>query len=342
MTNKKEHLYLLDILKIMTLVSIAIFHANEFVFWEDILVHARSSPIFYYCSFFTRFIGLGGQFLVTLIYFLFGFSGKSKKSLATIAAFAFLGQTLLALVQWELEWDIYAYIAVANLLIISLPFFFNFRLPVLIISFLFLWVPTSFFQNLLPPDPFWVIFTGQMSWYNSGSWPLLPWFFLALMNYQLGIFVRDHREEFRKIHKFEIWAWPLVLLMSLPHIGFFFKTPAGPTFYFFSFNQLPWIYWSNMTIFILLMRMSFLDSVQAKINHISFVKWISNLYWIRHLGLTYLISIIYLGMGFHLRETFKTNPALFDLFFIGIMPVSELLSRGLVKIKKLSLSRVQQ
>ena len=334
MTKTKEHFYLLDILKILVLLAISILHANEFVFWTDSFFHGKSAPVCYYSYYYARFFTLGGQILISLVYFLFGYSGKSKKKLAWIAGFALIGQFILSLVLMEAEWDIYAYIAVTNLLILIIPAFFRFNFYTLLSSFMMLWIPTSYFQSLFPSTPFWVIVTGKIEWYNSGSWPLLPWFFLGLMNYQLGLYVNLKRDSFRKFHKNEYGVWPLLILCSLPVLGHYYWVPIGPNYYNFTFNQLPWIYWGNMSVFILIMRCALLDSVQRRLGRSELAKKISGLYWIRHLGLTYLISIVYLGLGYHLREMFKNHPMIFDIFFIGIMPTSEMIARGIVKLQR--------
>lgn len=334
MTITKERFLLIDVLKIMTLLAIAILHVNEFVFYQDIFPLGKSSPIWHTFSFYARIFTLGGQILVASIYLLFGYAGKSKKSLLLISLFALLGQIVLALVFQEFEWDIYAYLAVSNLLIVTIPFFYKANPLVPGLSFIMLCLPPDLFQNLTSENPFWTILTGKMSDYNSGSWPLLPWFFLALGFYQTGLLIRSGKIRLQNFYPFEKILWPLLFLMSLPFFGHYYWVPIGRHFYQFVFNQLPHIYWFNFLVFVFWMRLAFLASVQLKLKDSKIVRWISNLYWIRHLGLVYLLSIIYLGIGMQFTTTFQQNPWLFDLFFTGIMPISELAGRFFVSIVK--------
>lgn len=332
MTNPRERFLLLDVLKIMTLIAITVLHTNEFVFYKDIFPLGISSPAWYAFSFYARFFIIGGQILVSIIYLLFGYAGKSRKSLLLIAGFATIGQLCLALVFQALEWDIYAFLAVTNILLL-LPIFYKRNNFVLIISFLILLIPPSLFQSLTPDSPFWVILTGKMSDYNSGSWPLLPWFFLSTLFYQIGLRLRDPGF-LRSFHPSEKFIWPLLFLASLPFVGFYYWSPAGPRFYQFAFGQDQHIFWSTFIYFLFFMRLAVLSSVQTKVKQSKFVNFISNLFWARHLGLCYLLSIIYLGIGMNFSEYFERTPWIFDLFFLSLMPVAEMAGRFFVFIVK--------
>lgn len=337
MTSLKKHFVLIDVLKILTLLAIAVLHTNEFVFYKDIFPLGIESPTWFFVCYVARFFALGGQILVATIYFFFGFTQKSKKKLLWISLFAFLGQCVLALIFGVFEWDIYAFLAVTSFIIAITPFLYTPH-PVLIpISFLALWVPINWIQSFTPENPFWVILTGKMTTYNTGSWPLLPWFYLSLLFYQTGLVVKKHFVNFTEFHKFEAGLWPLLLLMCFPFLGFYYWSPIGPNFYHFAFNQQPYIFWANFLVFVFWMRVGLLSSVQKKLSEIRAINWVSDLYWVRHLGLTYLLSLIYLAFGMSISDQFEAKPLLFDLFFIALMPVSEGLSRliiaGIKKIK---------
>lgn len=313
--KEKNHLLGLDLLKIMTLLAIAILHANEFVFYQDTFPLGSKAPVWFTMSYYARVFTLGGQILVALIYLLFGYSGKSKKSLLLISGFAFVGQIILTLIFQTFEWDIYAYICVTNLLIALIPFFHQKNPFVLMISFLMLFFPTFWFE-----------------WNTTGPWPMLPWFFLALGFYQAGVFIRD--KKFLHWRKFEYFLWPILFLLSVPSLGAYYWVPIGPGFYQFAFNQSPFVFWPNFLPFVFFMRISFLWSVQKRLLNLKVMHFISRLFWIRHLGLVYLISLLYLGIGMHFSDVLGTHPWLFDVFFIGIMPISELLGRILVSVVK--------
>lgn len=333
MSSTQNRAYLIDVLKLMTLMAIAILHANEFVFYTDIFPLGATSPFWYMWSFYARIFTLGGQILVAIIYFTFGLSAKNKKSLVLISAFAMLGQCVLTLVFQTFEWDIYAYLAVTSLLIAGIPFFYRKNLAMIFLSLVMLFIPTTIFQNFTSAHPVAVILTGKMSHYNTGSWPLVPWFFLAMLFYQLGLLFRDN-ESVKIFHKHEKWAWPLLFLLTLPFLGAYYWVPIGPHFYQFVFNQMPHIFWANFLIFVFIIRLAFIKKIQTTLGSYDFIHWISNLYWIRHMGLTYLLSIIYLGIGMQFTDFFEMYPKSFDFFFAFLMPFCELAARFLVFMVK--------
>jgi hypothetical protein len=322
----------LDLLKFCTLFAIAILHVNEFVFFSDEFPLGNKSPIWHLFSYYARVFALGGQVLISIIYFLFGYTQKTRKELLKISLFAILGQGLLSFAFKIVEWDIYSYIFVTNILIASIPLLFKRNSLTLIISFLFLWISPSYFSDLFHPVSFLSLLTGQFYLSNSGSWPLIPWFFLASFFYQLGLLLRDriHLSIWRKR---EIVFWITAFGLSIPKLGFYYNLPIGPNFYQFAFFQNSITFFSNFLPFIFLGRISLLDNVQVFLSKIPISSFISKSYWNQHLGLTYMSSILYLSFGMGLKNYFIEYPYLFDLFFIGIMPVSEALSRLMIILK---------
>ena len=320
-------LYLLDILKLMTLVSIAILHANEFIFYEDVFPLGTKAPVYYFSHYGARFFTIGGQVLVGIIFLLFGLTQKSQKSLLSISVFAFIGQLILTVVYQAFEWDIYIYLSVTTLLIALTPFFYR-RTSVLIpLSFLMMWIPPGLIQEYAPDTSFFHVLTGKLTDNYTGSWPLMPQFFLALLFYQVGLYMRERRSQFNEMKRNEIILWSVLFVLSLPFLGAYYMTPIGPHYYEFVFNKPPHIFWANFLPFVFMMRLSFLTSIQEKLAQSGLVKKISQLSWNRDLGITYLISIIYLGIGMYFRDYFYQSPLSFDLYLIALMPVSEFLAR---------------
>ena len=332
-----SRLQLIDVLKFTALIAIAVLHSNEFIFYTHDFPLGSSSPIFYsVLTYYARFFVISGQTLVATIYFLFGYTAKSKKALLLTSLFAFLGQMTLALIFKTIEWDIYAFIAACNLLIVAFPFLYKKNLTSIMVSFLILLIPTYLFRELTPETPFFDILTGRMTDSNTASWPMLPWFFFSLMFYQIGLFARNN-EAFKTIRPFEKILWPAIAMISLPVMLKYYHVPIGEYYYDFSFNQLPHIFWGNFWIFVLGIRLSLVTRVQENLRNYKSIDLISRLYWMRHLGLTYLISIIYLGFNIQFRDNFYQTPWLFDFFFIGLLVIPELLSRLFIKLKKRAL-----
>lgn len=342
MNETKTRLYLIDLLKIMTLLAIAILHANEFVFYKNIFPLGKSAPIWHLMSYYARVFTLGGQVLVAIIYFLFGLSAKTKKKMIYISIFALFGQLILNAVFQSFEWDIYLYIACSNLFIVSNSFTFKKSIWTLIVALIVLFIPSSYFQQLTPDNNLWAILTGKITADNSGAWPLLPWFFHSLLFYQLGIFVKDNINIFSTISKKESIVWIALGIISLPFLGHYYWVPIGPNYYDFVFNQSPIVYWANILPFLFIMRLALIKKVQDFVSSKKILSSVHHLFWIKHLGLTYLLSILYLGIGMQFSHLFTNKPHIFDLFFIGIMPMSELISRTLVSTYKAFILRIRK
>lgn len=327
----KTRLYLIDNLKVAALIAIAVLHSNEFVFYTHDFPLGTNAPVYKLVLYYARCFVIGGQILVSTIYFLFGYTGKSKKSLLYISLFALMGQLTLSLIFKTFEWDIYAYLAVSNLLIVLTPFFYKKNLITALISFLILLIPTYLFKVNTPDSPFFAVLTGKMTEYNTASWPMLPWFFLSILFYQAGLYARGN-ERLKRLSRPEKILFPILFISGIPFLLKYYDVPIGQYYYDFSFNQPPYIFWGNFMMWIIVMRLSLVESIQKKIEGNRLVIMISKLYWLRHLGATYLISIIYLGLGMNFTEVFYENPKLFDLFFVGVLVVPEITSRIVVKI----------
>ncbi|MES2526372.1 MAG: hypothetical protein V4598_04770 [Bdellovibrionota bacterium] len=336
MTMKEsDRLYLIDWLKVATLLAIQILHANEFVFFEDDFPIASQSVIWTAMSYYARFFSLGGQVLVAIIYLLFGLSGKSSPSLLKIAGFAIIGQFLLTLAFFDgnylsqIEWDIYFFIAASNLILMLLPRS-SWRLVAL--GFLALLIPPSFYKSIMPDGFIGNILTGRSEIAQEGAWPLFPWFFLSLLFFNLGALIRDGKLLLRQWNRTETFLWPILFGLTLPFLGHFYWTPIGPRYYEFNFHQLPHLFWTNFLPFVFIMRISFLNSVKERLARHKYSRIVGNLIWARQLGAAYIVAVLYVGFAGKFEEEFKQTPYLFDLFFISIMPVTELIVRMMMKI----------
>lgn len=340
MTTTCKRYYLLDLLKFSCLLAIQTLHAWEFVFYEDPFLLQDYSVIYEFMTNFARSFSIGGQVLVAIIYFLFGFTAKDSAALLKIAGFALCGQVALTLAFMDesgffnnFEWDIYLFIAFSNLAIALLPKKMVSSLWSLIVCLVFLFIPTSFWQTSFPEGILFDVLSGRKGLDNSGAWAVFPWFFHTLLFYRLGVFTRNNPKKISNWHHWENYLWGVGLLISLPAIGAYFHTPIGPNYYVFNFNQSPYIYWANFLPFLLWMRVSLIQKLQDKVQDNQFLKWISGLMWVRHVGATYLIAILYVGIGAEFDKEMRETPYLFDAFYVSIMPVCEILARIAFLIK---------
>lgn len=303
----------LNIVKLIALVSIFVLHANEFIFYSD--VHPTNSKIYSLLALFARCHVISGQVLIFLIYFLFGFKNKTNLSLIKISLFALLGQVVLTLIFMsegqKIEWDIYLFIAVSNLILIILTPVRN-HWMMIVFSFILLWIPSLLYAF---PQP--------------EIWPLLPWFFLTSLAFATGCLFRKYVILFANGATWEWVLWPGLILISLPFFGAYFHTPIGANFYRFALYQKPWIFWANFWPYLFFIRISYLSTVQNTLQRLPLMRFVSRLHWCRHMGQLYLISVIMLGFAATQSDFFLNNPSYFDLFLLSVMPACEFISRGL-------------
>lgn len=303
----------INLVKLVALVSILVLHANEFIFYTDI--HPIPSVIYNVFLLFARCHVISGQVLVFIIYFLFGLKNKGNKSLVKISLFALLGQAVLTLIFMtegqKFEWDIYLFIAASNLLLILFTAVREY-LASLVFAFFILWIPAEFFEF---PQP--------------EIWPLVPWFFLASFAFSAGRIVSLNLSTLEKFKTWEWGVWMACALLSFPFLGAYFHTPIGPNYYRFALYQKPWIFWANFWPYLFLIRLSFLSSIQTWFESLSVIKALSQLHWCRFMGQLYLMSVILLGIAASQSDFFLRHPLWFDVFFISVMPVCELISRAL-------------
>jgi hypothetical protein len=333
---KKERLYLLDWLKLFTLFAIEVLHTNEFIFYTDNFPLMEQSFVFPSVLFFCRLFALGGQVLVAVTYLLFGLNGKTRKSLLGIAVFALFGQMVLTWVFAEgaffssFEWDIYLFIALSNLVIMLWP---RASWSLLTVSGLILLLSPPFLNELIPAHPISDFLIGRTGAEARGPWPVLPWLFLSLFFFHVGALIREGKIRFDIWHRSEKFLWPVLFGVSVPFLGHYYSSPLGPRFYEWNFHQSSHLFWTNFLPFIFIMRLSFLESVKKRLAAQSLSRIVGSLMWTRYVGICYIVAVIYIGLGSDYGDKFRENPWLFDLFFLSIMPATELIVRLFLKIR---------
>ncbi len=334
MTSDLRRLHLLDLLKVMTLLAIQILHVWEFIFYEDDLILPGSILYQPLLQYYARVFSIGGQVLVAVIYLLFGLTEKTKTSLLKIAGFAVLGQIALAFAFMEdgkpnFEWDIYSFIFLTNLLLLFLP---RGKISLVIVSFILLWVSPSVWKGFIPENLLTDLLVGRKGDFSTGAWAPMPWFFHALLFFNLGTLTRRKVIALSEWNRAETFMWPMLFAFSIPFLGFYFSTPIGPNYYFFNFHQTMPVYWANFLPFVFWIRLAFLEKLRAKLESKWLLRWVSSLQWSRQLGLCYVTAVLYLGLSAQYEEFFRSSPLAFDALALSVMPVSEIIVRILMKI----------
>ncbi|MBE8222100.1 MAG: hypothetical protein HAW60_05165 [Bdellovibrionales bacterium] len=331
--NKKEPYHLLNLVKLLSIVSIIFFHINEFFFYKDINKAFSETVFLKWIELFSRLIPFSGQTIVFCIFFIWGLKNKKVKNIFIFSAFLLLAHLVIS-IPWlegnfltDIEWDIYPFILFSYFVVQFLNKWPTLKRYFVLISLLMLWIPTRIFSSLNFPFFLKGAFVGNCMEDFSGAWPLLPWVFLPILGFFLG---REFVDKL-SIGKKELLAWLFFILLGSSQYGNMFNLPFGPNFYCFILNLKPVVFWGNFVVIIFLARVSVLTNVQLFLSKYKVIQFISNLSWSRRFGLCYIIQVLSLVSLFFIRNVFY-NPVYLDLVFFGILFMPELVFFSLNKI----------
>jgi len=337
--KKIPHYHLLNIIKLVSVIAITVFHVNEFIFFEDFFPLTERTFIYPTFLKFAHLFPFSGHSIVSIVFFIWGFKQTTFSSLKKVLPILFIGQLLITLSFLEgrsfleaWEWDIYCYLFVAILCLKLIQNFSQkfFKLTMLVCVALFVlspWVQASYFGNSI----FSEIFIGRCSWGKTGAWPLFPWIGLPLFCYSAGQLLKERG---RLFHFNEMIFWFFVLIWTPVTWGKLYQAPIGPQFYCYMFNQAEFIFWGNFLIVLFMMRLSLVERIQVKLDQMKFVRWLSQLHWSRHLGLCYLSEILILCLLSNAGPFFQQYPIAFDLMFLALLPLIEGVVASLIKVRK--------
>ncbi len=326
-------IHIINILKIASLIAIMCFHANEFVFYQDHYPLGDVTYVYPLLAKFARLIPFSGQSLITIIFFLWGYREVSLRKLWKTIPILLLGQLVLMAAFFEegrsfwsfWEWDIYSFLCVA---ILSLGVLSRCSFKVLIGMNLFFIIatltPFPSFLNFFGNNIWQAIFLGNCEQGGTGAWPLYPWLGLTAFGYAWGKWVRFSD---CTINSLEKWVWFLPLAWTPFYWGGFYQTPIGPGFYCFMFYHPPHEFWAHFLWIPFIFSLAKSSWIQEKLDEMKWVKFLSSLEWSRSLGLCYLLEIILLGLAGVWSDNFLESPWLFDLFFLFLFPMVEVLAR---------------
>lgn len=343
MTTRRLHL--IDIVRILSFIAIAQYHAISQVYTDtyaepyDALLH--KGTLFGYLVEVCKPLSFSGFSIVVLSFFLFGRQNLSSEKARRLGILIGLGTffllftglgDLLSGVFWE--WDVYEFliVSVASVLVLQ-------RHPGLlkvlgILGFLLTWIP---FFPLADKEsiPLIVrsIFFGVCDLEGRGGWALLPWIGLTWFTFYLGSLSKSSLQtKLQKgFLKMELFLWVPALIGSLFYWGAFYSVPLNHNFYCFVFRQQPVVWWSHLFWIFFFMRLSLIETVNESLHGFAFCRWLSSLKLSTHFGLCYLIHLFYLFIGSYFSDEFTTHSIVYTLFTLSILPVTEIMARLVLK-----------
>lgn len=257
--SNSKRMYLIDLLRTMSIIAIITFHASEFIFFQDAFPYYKETffwPIF---EGYSQIIPFSGHTVIALSFFMWGYKNKTFKNAPFVAAFILLGHVLISLnfyVDYEglkqIDWDIYPFIAVALLFLRPLQLLGS-RLKLILTSFcfalLFLIHPDSIrYDGIFNPFKGMIFSTCFQG--GSGAWPLFPWLALPLGFYLLGLVISERKHfqaSLKTITTQETVVWLALMISGLSLLFLFperryFGISVGPHYYCMIMNHPPLIF----------------------------------------------------------------------------------------------------
>lgn len=341
-TLKFNRLIGLDIIRFISIIAIVTFHANEIIFWQDVHPLSQSAfPLYRLILSVAQAFPYSGFTVIGISFFLLGLN--NFKSFKKLVLFLTLGVLILAGAQgtppflnFYWEWDIYWYLLFSSVAVFVLSNFTRWHPWGVPIFFVMTWLPawqvplTDYHLlnialiGICPPD-------------GIGSWPLLPWIAWPCMFYCLGSVYRNHnlvREKLSTLQKNELIFWGVAIGITLPALSSMYGNPIGPTFYCHTLRQPPLVFWSHYLWTVFFLRLSLVSEINQKLAQNKITLKISNLFWSRKFGLSYLTHLLLLAAGAQAISLFVNMPVLFDIYFILLIPATEILVQITNKIIK--------
>lgn len=347
-TTPRKHLFLIDLIRLISMVAIITFHSTEFVFYTDHILIKDQTILYQILHPFARLIPYSGHYIIFLSFFLIGFTKKIYKQLFRWLLLFLSAHVLVLLAfhegslkNFSFEWDIYPFLMTSFLAIHGLR---NrgekFLLGVAVASLMTLIVPIGNL-NFSIDSPFMrMILVGICGEKNVGSWPLIPWLSLPLFAYSLGFLSRSFEAKLKKMTISEGILWGVLLISAsygyiTYHLPVLADFPIGNGFYCFILRRSSPEFWSSFFPALFLVRLSLLDTFSNRLESSKWSQVIADLSWNKNFVLTYIIQLSLLFLGSHFDEVFLKFPLTFDLFILLLFVGSEFLGRSVFRLRQI-------
>lgn len=330
-----KRLLLLDLVKVFSMISIVIFHFNEFIFDAEYNPLRNETLFFRYSAYFAEFTSFGGQTIVSVVTFLFGFSQPklSVKKYLKLMVILLIGYVIVGWSYYggdafkEFYWDIYPFhiVVFATLILFN---YFEKLIPIASIAGAIMlllpfqkWSTAVGGRNLTRE-----ILVGICNSVYKSSWPLLPWIGLAWMFYGIGSWLRRNPQHVARwatlsraegVFSCSVIVWCCFCFRTL------FGLPYGEGLYCYILQLPHYVTWSYILFIGVLIRLSFVRAVDSTISQQPVLRTLAKSAWAKYLGYSYLLQMILLGLWGNFEKQVTTNPVLFDIALLSIFIMVE-------------------
>ena len=325
---------MIDYIRCFLYLAIASFHFVSIVWIDKGYAFSSVTSLWNVTEQYARTFVYSGQIILALTFALMAFRADSAKKLKRIIMGSAVAAVLMAVADYPdnhslFIWDIYPLVFAGALsLYLSIKYAPRLLDPLAVVGLMLLQLS---FWDILP-------FTNTSIEVRAAlvgdcvqkfaDWPLLPWLGLIWFSFGVGKVAYSHQQKLKAFHRIEIGPSLLILLLGIWHFNAYRNTPPDAGWACFVFRQAPEVFLSQLFLYLLLMRLSLLDSVQIFLENFRLTKNIQSLRFTRNFGLFYLVHYLLMAGAFYFfGKHFVNEPHISFAVFILLPVVAELALR---------------
>jgi hypothetical protein len=341
-TPPARRFYLLDVVRMLSTFNIVVFHVYSAFIYKEYEAGQFSGSILDVLWVLLRKLTFSGLNVLGISIFLFGYRWPEKPRLRFFLVLTGLGTLLLLIGQGDhflsdlvWEWDIYHLLLTSLLLLFFLSSHLKWAYALGGIGLGMTFVPVWQWSDSWNLQPILRdIFFGTCDGSGRGGWALFPNIGFVLFHFAIGRFLRNCYTRFKlnTMISLEIGIWIALLALSFFHLGEYDDVKIGPGFYCYIFRKPPLVFWSHYIWILFFIRLSVMDRVNYFLGNLAFIRGIANTEWSRSFGLCYFLQLVLIFTISTWSEYFPLGSWRFDLFFLSVIPVVEILARACKKL----------
>jgi hypothetical protein len=344
--ERRPRLVSLDLLRLVILVPVLIMHVWNVFFGEtDITLSETESFYQAYRVWLAPTLGYAGIYVFSLSFFLYGFFnstrpqwGVKSASRVVLLTLAVLSTQFNSMVSFGepgyFIWDLFSFILLSFLLVGGLSFLGDRGWAWAGISgALLMCVHPLLFQDWLELSLLPVmaqIFVPTSSDFGLNGWFLLPWIGLPLVAVAFGRWCRAADETTAKLTGLALVAASLIvwLIGQGVHVR---PLMTASQYYDFSFRQHPLYFWRYYLLFALALLILSRSGLNQRLMQTP-LRLAGSLKWSQHFWLAYIFQFGVIDVLSDLKEPILAHPPLFDLLWIIVFVMVELLLQAFFRV----------